>query len=237
MQFELKIGNKVYQIPDEFTLGEWAKFSQWNMKDPNDWPFLVADALGVKAPGLLIEMKQDDETQFSFLLSLVLSAVRVNRGEYQDQIDEYKMLSLESINLGTWIDLDILASDPKSQDKLFAKLYGMPLKEAQQMPVGIALASLGKFLDWRKSVYRSYTALFDYNDNNQEVDNTPGNSSMTPAHAWYETLMVLCDGKFRNIQSAVERPFREAFNFLAWKKTKMLEEQMELTKAKQKMNR
>ncbi len=75
-------------------------------------------------------------------------------------------------------------------------------------------------------------------DNNEaEMEGTGSKSTMTPAHAWYETIMVLTGGTFKDIEYVVNRPFREAFNFLAWKKTKMLEEQMELNKMKQKMNK
>lgn len=235
MKFELKIEDTVYSIPDVYTLGQWSKMNQWDMRDPNDWPFLVADALGIKSPGLLMQLKTEDEQKFQFLLSIVLSALNLNAGSYSRKVAGHEMLDLENITLGTWVDLDVLASENKNQDKLFARLFNMPLDKARELPVHEALPALKMYGDWRRSVYRAYTALFDYKDNNEGEDDALGKSKMTPAHAWYETIMVLAGGNFRDIEYSVNRPFKEAFNYLAWKKTKMLEEQMEMNKMKQKM--
>ena len=235
MKFELKIGEEVYGIPEEYTLGQWAKMAQWDMRDPNDWVFLVADAINLKSTGALLQMKQEDEDKFAFLLSIVLSALQRKAPSFKRKVGNYEMIDLEKITIGTWIDLDILASDTKSQDKLFARLFEMPIEEAREIPVHEALPALNMYNNWRRGVYRSYTALFDYKDINQEEEVTPGKSTMTPAHAWYETVMILAGGNFRDIQYSVNRPFREALNYLAWKKTKMLEEEMEMNKMKQKM--
>ena len=236
MKFELKIEDKSYSIPDYYTLGQWAKMNQWDMKDPNDWVFLVADALGIKTPGLLMQMKNEDEEQFKFLFSIVLSALNLKPGSLKQKVNGYEMLDLDNISMGTWVDLDILASENKKQDELFARLFRMPLEEARALPVQEALPALQIYTNWRRSVYRAYTTLFDYKDNNDGEEGAPERkSTMTPAHAWYETIMVLASGNFRDIEYSVNRPFREAFNYLAWKKTKMLEEQMEMNKMKQKM--
>ena len=238
MNFELKIGDETYAIPDSYNLGQWAKINQWKFKDPNDWPFLCAAAIGMHNPAFLMEMKEEDPEQFRFLLSLVLSSVNVKMGAQSKKLSSgHQMMDLDSMNFGTFMDLDILASDGKSMDKLFARLYDMPIEEARELPLNDALPGITLYQSWRTSVYRAYTKLFDYNDNNQEEEESPEHSRMTPAHAWYETLMVLCDGKFENIESAVQQPFRSAFNFLAWKKTKMAEERMEMERAKQKMNK
>ena len=238
MEFELKIEEKVYKIPNSYNLGEWSKINQWKFKDPNDWPFLCAAALGIHNPAYLMEMKEEDPTQFSFLLSLVLSSVNIKMGAQRKKlVSGHTMLDLEEMNFGAFMDLDILASDGKSMDKLFARLYEMPLEEARVLELNDALPAITLYQSWRTSVYRAYSKLFDYDNNNQEEEESPERSRMTPAHAWYETLMVLCDGKFENIESAVQQPFRSALNFLAWKKTKMLEERMEVERTKQKMNR
>ena len=241
MDFKVTIGGKEYEIPKSYTLGHWASINQWKLDDPSDWPFMCAAALKIKNPGIVMQMRQDDPKQFEFLLALVLSGIRAKTQAQNQKVAGYSMIDLEGMNLGTWMDLDILASDGKSMDKLFARLFEMPLEEAQELPLNDALPSLTLYQDWRTSVYRAYAKLFDYNVNNDEDDNTSGGSSegssLTPAHAWYETLMVVCDGKFENINYATQQPFRAAFNFLAWKKTKMLEERMEFERTKQKMNK
>ena len=236
MKFELNIADHTYSIPDYYTLGQWSKMNQWDMRDPNDWVFLVADALDIKSPGLIMQLKEEDEKQFEFLFSITISALNLKPGPLQNKVAGYEMIDLEKITLGTFVDLDVLASENKKQDQLFAKLFGMPLEKAKELSVQDALPALQMYTNWRRGVYRAYTALFDYKDYNQgEMDAPEGKSTMTPAHAWYEAIMVLCGGNFRDIEYVVNRPFREAFNFLAWKKTKMLEEQMELNKMKQKM--
>ena len=238
MKFELNIADHTYSIPDYYTLGQWSKMTQWDMKDPNDWVFLVADALDIKQPGLLMKMKEEDAKQFQFLFSIVVSALNLKPGELQKKIGKYEMLNLEQITLGTFVDLDVLASENKKQDQLFAKLFGMPMEVAKEIKVQDALPALQMYSNWRRGVYRAYTALFDYKDYNQAEESDPDKkSSMTPAHAWYEAIMVLCGGNYRDIEYVVNRPFREAFNFLAWKKTKMLEEQMEMNRQKQKLNK
>jgi hypothetical protein len=42
--------------------------------------------------------------------------------------------------------------------------------------------------------------------------------------------MTLADGQFDKIDYIVRRPYREAFNWLAWRKTKVAEEKMEIMK-------
>lgn len=237
MKFGVKIDGVNYSVPDSYTLGHWAKLNQWKLEDEQDHPFLAAAALGIRNVGSLIELKLENPDQFNFLLSLIISGINTKGKAKQEKVAGYKMLELEKLTLGTWMDLDILASDGKSMDKLFARLYEMPLEEAQELPLEDALPGLTLYLNWRTSVYRAYSNLFDYNDNKQQAKDTTEGTKMTPAHAWYESLMAVCGGKFENIQLAVGRPFREAFNFLAWKKTKMLEEKMELAKAQQKMNK
>lgn len=240
MKFELNIEDHTYSIPDFYTLGQWAKMNQWNMKDPNDWPFLVADALDIKNPGVIMKMKYEDETKFTFLVSIVLSALNLKGDEVAPEIHGHRMLNMNELNLGAFIDLDILASEGKNLDKLFATLYDIPLETARELPVHLALPALKQFSDWRRSIYRSYSALFDYRDINPEDSVKPDASEetkMSPAHSWYEVVMALTDGTFRDIDYVVNRPFREAFNFLAWKKTKMAEERMAMEKAKQKLRK
>ncbi len=236
MKFELNIGDEHYSIPDYYTLGQWSKMNQWDTKDPNDWVFLVADALGVKTPGLIMQLKEEDQEQFEFLFSITLSALYLEPGKFNNSVRDRKMLELENITLGTFVDLDILASENKKQDQLFSKLFSMPLEEAKELPIQEALPALQMYTNWRRSVYRSYATLFGYKDYNQMDEGTPERkSNMTPAHAWYEAIMVLCAGSYRDIENVVNRPFRKAFNFLAWKNTKMVEQQKELNKMKQKM--
>jgi hypothetical protein len=233
MEFTINIEGKEYKVPETYTVGEWTKLTKWRLDDINDWPFLLSAALGAPV-GPLLELKGEDEELFTFMLSIVFSGLQVIGRRFEYEIEGYKFLDLEGMTVGKWIDLDVWASENGNFDKLFAELYGMPIEVAREIQVTRAQPAVKRYQDWRRSVYRSYKELFGFMDINPEETGERDNTTMSPAHAWYETVMVLSDGKFENIEYAVSRPFREAFNFLAWKKTKMLEERMEIMKMKRK---
>jgi len=230
MKFSITIEGKDYMVPDFYTVEHWTRMNQYNMQDRDEWMYIVATAIGAPLAGL----KEQDPEMMEFMLSIVFTSLQVVGAELQFEIDEYKLLDLEKITIGKFIDLDVVAADRTTFDKLAAELYEMPIEKVRKLDVKRVFPAVQYYLKWRRSVYQSYKALFDYNEEeSKEVDDT----RLTPAHAWYETMMVLCGGNFTDIDYATRRPFREAFNFLAWKKTKMLQEKMEIINAQNKFKK
>lgn len=230
MKFSITIDGKDHVVPDFYTVEHWTRMNQYNMQDRDEWMYIVATAIGAPLAGL----KEQDPEMMEFMLSIVFTSLQVVGSELQFEIGDYKLLDLENITIGKFIDLDVVAADRTTFDKLAAALYNMPVENVRQLDVKLVFPAVQYYLKWRRSVYQSYKALFDYNEEeSKEVDDT----RLTPAHAWYETIMVLCSGNFADIDYATQRPFREAFNYLAWKKTKMIQEKMEIINAQKSLKK
>jgi len=235
MKFAVRIEDKSYEIPDSFTVEKWMKLSNWNIKQKDEWPYIVAAATGAPI-GPLQLMETEDPEMLTFAISLVFASLNLTSKGIQSKIDEYTLLNLETLTLGEFIDLDVIAIDAKI-DQLISSLYKMPIEKAKALDITIAYPAIVNYNSWRRSVYQSYKELFDYKDTHLTEESSPDDKRLTPAHAWYESVMVLCDGKFENIDYVVRRPFREAFNWLAWKKTKMNEERMHMVELQNKMKK
>jgi len=230
MKFSFKINDKEYGVPEKYTVDQWIKLSKWQLKDKEDWVYIIAQATGAPLRELQ-EIEETNEELFSFMISIVFSAFGEVSGPLQKTIGKYKLMNLEEMTIGNFIDLDIYASDGNNFDKLIAKLYDMPVEEVKKQVIDLVMPTAQYYFNWRRSVYKNYATLFDYNE---EMEGETRETGMSPAYAWYETVMVLCDGKFNNISAAVVRPFREAFNYLSWKKTKVNEEKMAMVELQNK---
>ena len=49
---------------------------------------------------------------------------------------------------------------------------------------------------------------------------------------WYEAILMLADHQFLNIGLVTARPYKEALNFLTWKKNEIAKQQLEQVKRK-----
>ena len=224
MKFSINIDDKEYTVPEFYTVEHWTRMNQYNMQDRDEWMYIIATAIGAPLAGL----KEQDPEMMEFMLTIVFTSLQVLGSELRFEIDGHKLLDLEKLTIGKFIDLDVMAAERSTFDKLAAALYDMPIEKVRTMDVKYVFPAVQYYLKWRRSVYQSYKTLFDYNE--EETGETE-DTGLTPAHAWYETIMVLCSGTFTDIDYATRRPFREAFNYLAWKKTKMIQEKMEIINA------
>lgn len=227
MNFSIKIDDIEYSIPDLYTVEQWTRLSQWSLEDKDSWCFIIAQATGAPADKL-IEIEKDEPELIIFMISLVFSSLELRGLNLQPVIGPYKLIDYNSMSVGQFIDLDVLAIDRSRFTELVAALYGMEVQEVKPLEINLVLPAVQNYLRWRRSVYQSYKDLFNYNETAPESSNEF--PKLSPAHAWYETLMALCDGQFDKIEYVVQRPYREAFNFLAWKKTKLAEQKMEIEK-------
>jgi hypothetical protein len=227
MKFTLDVDQVQYGVPDFYTVDQWAKLQQWNFSDKDEWPFIISAATGAPAKGIM-EVYQEDPEMLEFMLSIVFASLNLFNLPLQKELEGYKLIDLDNISIGTFIDLDVLASDKTKFGELFARLMEMPIDIAKSHDVKLAIPIVNYYFKWRRSVYQSYKALFDVKD--QEQADSDYKPTMSSAHSWYETIMTLADGQFDKIDYIVRRPYREAFNWLAWRKTKVAEEKMEIMK-------
>ncbi len=230
MKFNLNIDDVSYEIPETFTVSEWMKIVQWKVTDIEEWSLIINAATGAPL-NRLMEIQKEDPDTITFAISILFGNLQLKSKGLYTQINGYKLVNLEESSIGFFIDLDVLAVDNKI-DRIISMMYDMPLDKVVNLDITLVYPAVESYLNWRRSVYQSYKDLFDYTEDvSQQVEGP----QLSAAHAWYETIMALCDGKFENIEYAIRRPFREAFNYLAWKKTKQAEERMEIMKLQNKM--
>ncbi len=217
MSMTININDKKYEIPERLTREQYAKAIQFDWHETKYYPMIMAQLTGAPINLLLKSKKQ------AMYLGMALLVKSMN------QRTECEMLDLDKITFGQFVDLEVMISrDPrKTLDKMIAIMY--QAKDTRDWQLRDTWPSLQKYLVFRKGVYNSYKALFEIDD----LDSGTVDEVVDQGHAWYDMIMILADEKFLNIDSAVDRPLTEAFNFLAWKKDQALKMEQQIQKQKQ----
>lgn len=228
MEFEFSIDGTTYIVPTEIPVGTFQRAICWNLIDDASHRPFVAALTGCPLPQL---DKVDD-----FIFAMIFKAC-VDRIPTSDvpvhQIDSYHLLGTDDLTFGDFIDLDILIADGVQQHvvEITAKLYSVTEDVAAGLPIHLVWPSILHFFKWRKSVYQDYDEFFETQGKGGETDEDRPTIN-TLQLMWYEGVMVLAEGKFLNIHQVTDRPYREALNFLTWRKAQVQKERMQALKRK-----
>ena len=161
----------------------------------------------------------------------VISAEEVNQqGTLTPVVTPIK--KFEDFTFGDFIDLDILIADglTKHVIEIVSKLYGMPEEHAATIDINKVWSTLIALTKWREAQYREYDEFFNLSQSVEQdgPEMTINNLQLM----WYEAVLVLADSHFLNIQHVVERPYKEALNYLTWKKNQVAQQQLANVKKK-----
>ena len=95
MSIKININDKQFAIPDRLTVAEYSKAIQFDWSDSKYYPMIISQLTG--AP-LFLMSKANDE-----ILHLGMGFVVKSMNDRK----ECKMLDLESLTFGQWVDLDV----------------------------------------------------------------------------------------------------------------------------------
>lgn len=208
---KLKINNRRYKLKSRFTIEDWQETIKLDMEDPKSWPKILS--IGFNQPYWKFHNVEED----SLILgsSLVLNHMGGRR--------ECKMRDLTTLKLGEFIDLDIcmIMGAEKHIHAILDIISVKPIKYIDE-----ALWLVDQFANFRISTYRSYAGLFGLNKNGESEDeeDLEGWDPQKVAKGWYRVLVDLTDDDLLKLDEVTEQPLKKAFNFMALRKEKVLEE-------------
>jgi hypothetical protein len=235
MDLNFTIGDKTYYIPERASVEQFERSIQWDPNQQKNWKPFVSTLTG--APLRDLDLLEEDT--FHFILGSCINAVAVERGEPEPRIMFRDLQDLEELSFGQFIDIDLyITVEPlRHIGELIAIAYDAEAEEVRRWRIDKVWSTFLWLSDWRKQVYREFDGFFEL-EGKEETGNKTGQVKLTQLHKmWYDIIMVLADEKFLNIDPVVNRPWREALNWLTWKKNKVAEEKLEILKKKNDLQR
>ena len=209
MSIKININEKQYEIPDRLTVDQYHKAIQFDWSDPKYYPMVVAQLTG--APISLL-MKADDE-----ILHLGMGFVVKSMNDRK----VCKMLDLDTITFGQWVDLDIYLTGglDTNMEKIIAILTPYA-KWADE-----AMWAIDQYAAFRTYIYRQYSVLFGINEKQTFDELEPEDKDrQANARAWYKIIVGLAGGDLLKIDAITEQPLKKTLNFMALQKEQQLEE-------------
>lgn len=233
MEFSFTIDTKEYFVPEVITVELFERAMVWDIEDEkNHIPFV---SVITECP--LNELKLLDKETFNLIFAYCVTKLDFSDTELRHNIGGYQLIRLNECNFGQFVDIDILIADgmTKHAVELTCKLYGIPERAAAQKDVRDVWKALTLAVEWRQEVYREHNEFFEINESEDSdgVEMTINNLQLM----WYNAILVLAEQKFLNIEPVTERPYKEALNFLTWKKNEMSKAQLEQLKRKNDLQR
>lgn len=228
MDFSFQIGDDTYEVPSVLTAKTFQQALAWDIEDTkNHKPFVSAIT---DCP--LQHLALLDDTVFEVLLAMCVMKLPQQTGHINRQQGVYTLKDFDSLSFGDFVDIDIYIADGLTGHvvDLIVKLYNMPVDVAEATDITRVWATLIELTKWRELVYKEHDEFFELSaSKDTEVQESTINNLQL---MWYEAVLALAEHQFLNIQHVVERPYKEALNFLTWKKNEIAKQQLEQVKRK-----
>lgn len=208
------IEEKQYEIPERFSVSQWKEIIKWDFEHKPHWPRILASATGAPLESLILVEEGSLELGIVFIASVINAR------------QETSIKNFDTITFGEWIDLDIYLN--YGADKHIEEILQILSPETKW--ANEALWVIEKYSTWRLFIYKQYTRLFGLDEPESDYEGPKTDI----AKSWYNVIISLANEDLLNIDAVTEQPLRKAFNFMAWKKEKQLEEQQRILKERRK---
>jgi len=213
---KFKIEEIQYTIPERLTVGQWKNIVRWDFEHKAHWPRILHEATG--APLEYLQNTEDDSLE----LGIVFIASIMNARK------EAKIKDFNEITFGEWIDLDVYLN--WGVDKHIEGI--LEILSPETTMADEAQWVIEKYTTWRTFTYKQYTKLFGLDEPQGDVEADGPKRDI--AKSWYNVIISLANEDILNIDAVTEQPLKKAFNFMAWRKEKQLEEQHRQLQQKRK---
>jgi hypothetical protein len=217
----LVIDKVEYEFPTDFKVRDWLPLT----KVDNNAELLIE--LALKVPRDMVnKMPSGTKNLMHQMIRGVLypQFVKLNK-----EVDGCKLIALNEVKLGQFIDLEVMLENiEQNLPQIVNILYNTD--RGADMMVSEVYASLQYYINYRKSLYTNYKNLFNAPSANEEVVDYKQDKTANTAHIWFDIVMTLADGRFLDMESVLDRPVVESFNWLSWNKDKRIKENEQLRK-------
>jgi uncharacterized iron-regulated protein len=209
MSIKININDKQFAIPDRLTVAEYSKAIQFDWSDSKYYPMIISQLTG--AP-LLLMSKANDE-----ILHLGMGFVVKSMNDRK----ECKMLDLESLTFGQFVDLDVYLTG--GLDTNIEKIIEILTPNAKWADE--AMWAIDQYAAFRTYIYRQYSVLFGINQKETFDELEPENKDkQANARAWYKIIVGLANGDILKLDEVTEQPLKKTLNFMSLQKEQQLEE-------------
>jgi hypothetical protein len=221
---QLVIDSIEYNVPTDFTLGQWKELQKWSANENK----ILSIAFGFP---LSSAERIPDKTKH-LALSLIVATMYPQWKQINKEVNGGKLLNFDTIKLGQFIDLEVYVGRDytKHINQIVELLYQAPVDDSWL--IGDIWGGLESYFKWRITLYNAYKNLFGIQNDLLEEAEYSQDSKIDVAHVWYDTIMILADNKFLNIDAVMDKTLIEALNYLAWNKTR-IEKEAELIRYNQ----
>lgn len=228
MQISFTIGEQTYNVPDVVTLELFEKANAWDIGDLKMLKPFIATLTG--AP--LAQLNLLDEETFHIISGMCIHRIDVNGSEVLEEIEACRLKDFDKMSFGDLIDIDTYISMSVTQNvsKLAAIIYEADEATTKEWNIKSVWAAIVELNRWRQATYREYDEFFELSE--KTTDDVEASKNSNVHFIWYQAVMALADGDFLKIHKVVERPYREALNFLTYKKAQVQKQKLEALRAR-----
>ena len=236
MDVSFQIDDTVYEIPEVINLSMFVRALAWDITDYKNLKPFVSTITNCSIAKLDL---LDTET-FELILGVCVTLLDVSEATTSRNLGIYKLKSFNEFTFGEFMDIDILLAGggiKKHAPELISKIYDMPIEVAEQKDIKVAWGSLLELAKFREQVYLEFDEFFGTGGTSDSNKETKEFDISELQYMWYGAVLILADNQFLNINSVTERPYKEALNFLTWKKHQADKEQLQNLKRKNDLQR
>ena len=209
MSIKININDKQFAIPDRLTVAEYSKAIQFDWSDSKYYPMIISQLTGAPLP---LMSKANDE-----ILHLGMGFVVKSMNDRK----ECKMLDLEGLTFGQWVDLDVYLTG--GLDTNIEKIIAILTPDAKWADE--AMWAIDQYAAFRTYIYRQYSVLFGINQKETFDELEPENKDkQANARAWYKIIVGLANGDILKLDEVTEQPLKKTLNFMSLQKEQQLEE-------------
>jgi hypothetical protein len=220
----LIVNSTEYNVPEDYSIGKWTELLKWSANENK----LISLAYGLP-PSVIDRMSPETK---HLALCFIVGTLYPSYQPINRSVKGHTLINFSEIKLGQFIDLEVYIGRDyvKHIKEIISILYQTQVTD--DWFIGDVYGALQSYFKWRITLYNSYKNLFNIENNIEDEVDDYHDSKIDVAHVWYDTIMILADGKFINIENVTEKPLVEALNYLAWHKTKIEREAEALRLAK-----
>lgn len=236
LEFSFSISGREFEIPKVIDLQLFVRAAVWDITDFKNLKPFVSILTGCPLQ-LLDEL--DDDT-FNIILGVCVTRLQFSEAETMRNIGLYKLKSFDEFTFGEFIDIDLLLVSGGVQAnaiELTAKIYNMPDEVAAACDVNKVIGALFALAKWRERVYLEHDEFFNIKETEDIPDEVKEVDAQALQFMWYKAVVALANENFLDINKVVERPFKEALNFLTYKKHQADKQRLEQLKRKNDLQR
>lgn len=209
MSIKININDKQFAIPDRLTVAEYSKAIQFDWSDSKYYPMIISQLTGAPLP---LMSKANDE-----ILHLGMGFVVKSMNDRK----ECKMLDLEGLTFGQWVDLDVYLTG--GLDTNIEKIIAILTPDAKWADE--AMWAIDQYAAFRTYIYRQYSVLFGINQKQTFDELEPETKDkQANARAWYKIIVGLANGDILKLDEVTEQPLKKTLNFMSLQKEQQLEE-------------